>query len=248
MTAQASPARATIAVWDLPVRLFHWLLVGAIAVAFLSSEDDSPIADWHMRAGWLAAVLIAFRLVWGLVGGEHARFANFVRPSHALSHLTALFSGRGERAIGHNPAGGLAVLLLIGGVVAVVTTGWLTFQGGDKDLHETIAWLLLGLVGIHVAAVIVTSIASRENLVRAMVTGRKAAADHPGARDACSAGPVALLIALAAVGGAVAGIVTLDRDAFGLQDREAHERHADSAISFDYFGEGEGGHPQADRD
>lgn len=247
---QDSPARASFTVWDLPVRLFHWLLVAAIAVAFLSSEEDGPLADWHMRAGWMAAVLIVFRLVWGLVGGEHARFVDFVRPSHALSHLKGLISRRAERTIGHNPVGGLAVLLLIGAIAAVVTTGWMAFQGGEKDLHESIAWALLGLVGIHVAAVIVTSIVSRENLVRAMVTGRKNAADHPGARDARSAGPVAFLLALAASGGAVAGIRTLDPNAFSLQERERGERHAaDSATPFDYYGEDErGDHTQADRD
>ncbi|MEL4428059.1 cytochrome b/b6 domain-containing protein, partial [Shewanella indica] len=81
---------STITVWDLPLRLFHWLLAGSIAVAFLSSEDDSPLAAWHIAAGWVAAVLVVFRLVWGIVGSEHARFASFVRPSRAFAHLRDL--------------------------------------------------------------------------------------------------------------------------------------------------------------
>jgi hypothetical protein len=80
----------TFRVWDAPLRLFHWVLVAAIAVAFLSSEEDSPIAAWHMTAGWISAVLLVFRLVWGFVGGEHARFADFLRPSGLLSDPAAI--------------------------------------------------------------------------------------------------------------------------------------------------------------
>lgn len=217
---------STIRVWDLPVRLFHWLLVGSIALAFLSSEEDSALAGWHIAAGWVAAVLIAFRLVWGVLGNEHARFSSFVRPGKALSHLVNLAQGRAKRSLGHNPAGGIAVLLLIGTVIAVVATGWTALQGGEEDLHEGLAWLLLGLIGVHVAAVIATSILSRENLVRAMVTGRKKAADHPGAASARRAGPAAVLLAAAATAGAVVGIQSLDPLAFSLQPREGAERES----------------------
>ncbi|MEO6214448.1 MAG: cytochrome b/b6 domain-containing protein [Sphingomonas sp.] len=79
-----SPSRTTIRVWDLPVRLFHWLLVATILIAFLSSEEDNAFAPWHIPAGWLAAILIAFRIAWGFVGGEHARFVNS-GPIHPLS-------------------------------------------------------------------------------------------------------------------------------------------------------------------
>lgn len=222
-------ARSTFAVWDLPLRLFHWLLVASIAVAFLSSEEDSALAAWHIAAGWFAAVLIVFRLVWGIVGGEHSRFVNFIRPSHAYAHLKELASGRAERTVGHNPAGGMAALLLIGTVAAVAATGWLALEGGEEDLHEGIAWFLLGLIGVHVAAVIATSILSRENLVRAMVTGRKNAADHPDVRRVNSTSPAAFLLALAASGAAIAGIRTLDPQAFSLQQREGVEREGGEA-------------------
>lgn len=216
--------RNTITVWDLPLRLFHWLLVAAIAIAFLSSEEDSAIAGWHIAAGWVAAVLIVFRLVWGIAGGEHARFANFIRPAHAFAHLKGLASGRAERTVGHNPAGGMAVLLLIGSIAAVVATGWVALQGGEEDLHEAIAWALLGLIGVHVAAVIATSILSRENLVRAMVTGRKKATDHPEVRRVRTGSPAAVMVAIAVSAAAVAGIRSIDPQAFSLQQREGVER------------------------
>lgn len=222
-------ASATFTVWDLPLRLFHWSLVAAIAIAFLSSDEDSGLAGWHIASGWVAAVLIVFRLVWGLVGGEYARFTSFIRPAHVLSHLKGLALGRAERVVGHNPAGGMAVLLMIGGIGAVVLTGWIALQGGEEDLHEVIAWSLLGLVGVHVAAVIATSILSRENLVRAMVTGRKKTADHPEIRAVRRARPASLLLALAVSGAAVAGIRTVDPKAFSLQQREEAEREGRGA-------------------
>lgn len=222
-------ARATFTVWDLPLRLFHWALVAAIAIAFLSSDENSALTGWHIASGWVAAVLIVFRLVWGLVGGEYARFTSFIRPSHVFSHLKGLALGRAERAVGHNPAGGMAVLLMIGGIAAVVATGWIALQGGEEDLHEVIAWSLLGLVGVHVAAVIATSILSKENLVRAMMTGRKKTADHPGIRGVRRAGPAALLLALAVSGAAIAGIRSVDPKAFSPQQREEAEREGRGA-------------------
>lgn len=220
----ATAPRSTFTVWDLPLRLFHWLLVASIAVAFLSSEEDSALAGWHIASGWVAAVLIVFRLVWGIVGSEHARFVNFIRPSQALAHLKGLGSGRAERTVGHNPAGGMAVLLLLGSIAAVVATGWIALRGGEEDLHEGIAWFLLGLIGVHVAAVIATSILSRENLVRAMVTGRKKAADHPEVRRVRTASPAAFMAALVVSGAAIAGIRSIDPQAFSLQPREGVER------------------------
>ncbi|NDC58572.1 MAG: cytochrome B, partial [Alphaproteobacteria bacterium] len=79
-----------IRVWDPGVRLFHWLLVVAIAIAFLSSDEESALSQWHIPIGWFAAMLIVFRLVWGFVGGEHARFANFIRPSRIGAHVREL--------------------------------------------------------------------------------------------------------------------------------------------------------------
>lgn len=214
-------------VWDVPLRLFHWLLVAAIAIAFLSSEGDSLIASWHIAAGWVAVVLIVFRLVWGFIGGEHARFANFVRPSRVAGHIRSLLSRDPEHSVGHNPLGALAVLALLAGVAAVLWTGiQLDAGSGNEDLHEALAYGFLALIGIHVAAVIAMSMVTRENLVRAMITGRKRTSLHAGARDARAPGPMALLVGGAVIAATVVAILRFDAAAFGPRLEAEHgERH-----------------------
>lgn len=212
-----------ITVWDLPVRLFHWSLVAAVAVAFLSSEEDSILAPWHISAGWIAAVLIAFRLSWGFIGGKHARFASFVRPGAVIPHLRALLSGKAERSVGHNPLGGMAVLALLGGTAAVVWTGiQLTGAGGSEELHETIAYGLLGLIAVHVIAVIVMSVMTRDNLVRAMITGHKPAAGLPS-QPVERPRLAAALAGLAVILVSVLGILRYDPAAFQAGSREEGE-------------------------
>ena len=138
-------------VWDLPLRLFHWLLVVAIAVAFLSSEEDSALNQWHVLSGWTAGLLIVFRLIWGFVGGEHSRFSDFVRPSRVASHVAVLVRGHSEPSIGHNPLGAVAVVILL--ALAAITV-WTGAFGGEaaEELHEIVAWTLLAMVAIHVVA------------------------------------------------------------------------------------------------
>jgi len=223
-TSTAQPNPAFIRVWDIPLRLFHWSLVAAIAVAFLSSDEDSAIADWHVAAGWTAAVLIAFRLAWGFLGSENARFASFVRPSGILPHLRGLRAGHVERTLGHNPAGAIAVLVLLASVAAVAATGYLALQGGEEELHEVVAWGLLALMALHIVAVIATSMLSGENLTRAMVTGRKRAADHPNAQSTTPSSIVGLLVALGIAGALAAVITTFDPSPFSLKDRETSEQ------------------------
>jgi cytochrome b len=127
-----------VKVWDLPLRLFHWVLVIAIAVAFLSSEEDSALNDWHVLSGWVAAVLIVFRLVWGFIGGEHSRFSDFIRPSRIAHHLSGLARGEREPSLGHNPLGGVAVVVLL---ALTAVTLWTGAFGGEaaEELHEVIA-------------------------------------------------------------------------------------------------------------
>ena len=203
---------AGVRVWDLPLRLFHWLLVAAVAVAFVSAEEDSILRGWHVTAGWIAALLIGFRLVWGFIGGEHARFASFVRPSRLRAHLATLVAGRPEASLGHNPLGAIATLVLLITVAAVVATGTMLIGGGGggEDLHEGLANALLALIGLHVAAVLMMSVLSRENLVRAMVTGRKPRARHPGAVDGRPAPGLALPVAALAIAGGGYGILQFD--------------------------------------
>jgi cytochrome b len=175
MTDTTSPR--SIRVWDAPVRVFHWLMALSFAGAWLTAESER----WrllHVTLGYTMAGLLAFRLVWGVVGSRHARFADFVRgPGAVLRYLRSLAGGRPEHHVGHNPAGGWAIvaLLVLTGITAAL--GWATYNdlGGEwlEEAHEASASLMLGVVVLHIAGVLVGSLAHRENLVRSMVTGRK---------------------------------------------------------------------------
>ena len=213
-SSTAAPTAARIRVWDLPVRLFHWLLVATIPVAFLSSEEDSALASWHVPAGWVAAVLIAFRLVWGFVGEEHARCAEFLKPGQIAHHINSLFSGKPERSVGHNALGGIAIIALFGTVGGIVYTG-ATMQGeAEGGLHETLANALLGLIALHVVAVIAMSLLTRDNLIGAFITGTKHADRHPGASDARPPAPLALPVAALTIAAATYGATAIDPLAF----------------------------------
>ena len=214
-----------VKVWDLPLRVFHWALVIAIAVAFLSSEEDSALNQWHVLAGWVAAVLIVFRVVWGFVGGEHSRFMDFVHFSRIADHVSGLFRGRTDATIGHNPLGAVSVLILLALTAMTVWTG--AFGGeSSENLHEVVGWTLLAMVGFHIAAVVVMSLLQRENLVRAMISGSKPAIRHPGAQDARPPSTVGMLIALLVVTGTVYGILQYDQQAFTLRTAESFEHRA----------------------
>lgn len=213
-----------IMVWDLGIRMFHWLLVASVLVAFLSSEEDSVIANWHLPAGWVAAILIAFRLSWGFVGGQHARFANFIKPRDIGRHIKHLLPGSAEPTVGHNPLGALAVLALL---ALCGFVGWTGIQlqtgGGEEDIHEIAAYALLGLIAVHVAAVILTSIMTRDNLILAMVSGNKSAARHPGAKSAIKPGGVGILLASAVLCVSVFAVLKFDPQAFSIHNRGLDE-------------------------
>src|SRR6478672_4330457 len=121
MDARSSPE--TVRVWDLVVRSFHWALVLSFVTAWLTSHSSEGIHHW---AGYAAAALVAMRLLWGVLGTPYARFSQFVRdPATVLRYLSALLSGREARYIGHNPAGGAMVIVLIGAMGLTAMTGWL---------------------------------------------------------------------------------------------------------------------------
>lgn len=175
-------------VWDLPVRAFHWLLVLTFAGAFLTAESER-VRDLHVALGYAFAGLIAFRVVWGLVGGRHARFAAFVRgPRSVWRYLASLLTRSPERHTGHNPAGGWAIVAMLVLGVAIAVSGYAVYSdfGGHalEDWHEGAAEALLVLVALHVAAVIASSVLHRENLVAAMITGVKRAPEAVEGRDA----------------------------------------------------------------
>lgn len=209
----STPAPARIRVWDLPVRLFHWLLVLTILVAFLSAEEESALAPWHVPVGWIAALLIAFRLIWGIVGGEHARFSDFLKPGQIMHHIGSLFSRKPERSIGHNALGGVAIVALLGTVGGIIYSG-ATMQGDAEGLHETLSNVLLGLIALHVVAVIAMSLLTKDNLITAFVTGNKRADLHPGVGHAEPPLSLAIPIATVAIGAAAYGITLIDPVAF----------------------------------
>lgn len=166
-----------VRVWDAPVRLFHWLLVLSFAGAWLTAESER-LHLLHITLGYTAGGLVAFRLVWGLVGSRWARFGSFVRgPGAVQAYLKAMAARQPQHFTGHNPAGGWAVLGLLALMAATVGLGWATemelLPARLDEVHEAAATALLGLVGVHLAGVLLGSLAHRENLVRAMVTGRK---------------------------------------------------------------------------
>jgi cytochrome b len=172
-------------VWDLPTRLCHWLLGGSFAVAFITAESE-PWRALHVISGYTAVGLIAFRLLWGLVGTRYARFSGFsFAPSRVFGYLKSLLAFRPQHHAGHNPAGSWAVVALLVLVAASGATGWAAFNevgpGWLGDLHEGFANATLALVVVHVLAVIASSWLHRENLVRAMIDGRKALHAQPAA-------------------------------------------------------------------
>lgn len=208
----AAPARVEGSIWDVPVRLVHWLLVLLIAFSWWSAENGQM--DWHLRSGLGVLALLVFRLAWGVVGSSTARFASFVRaPGAALAYWRDSSSWRG---IGHNPAGAWSVVGLLTILALQVATGLVSRDtdggaGGPLvmrvsdalsdvagDLHETGFNLLLALVALHVAA-IAWYRWKGERLVRAMVTGRgPVPADAPPLKRGS---PLALLASLTLAAG-----------------------------------------------
>lgn len=172
---------ATVKVWDLFIRVFHWSLVASFAVAFLSGEERD-LRLLHYWAGYAAAALVALRIIWGFAGTPYARFSQFVRgPGTIIQYVKDSITGREARYLGHNPAGGVMVLLLLASLIGVSLTGHLmttdAFWGSAamEEAHEVLANGMLGLVILHIAGVVFESARHRESLMKAMVTGRKRA-------------------------------------------------------------------------
>lgn len=196
-----APELVTQPLWDAPVRLLHALMALSLAGAWLTAEADGWRAV-HISFGLTLAGAMALRLVWGLVGSGPARFTHFVRgPAAVVAHLRELLAGRARPHAGHNPAGGWAVLALLGTGLLAAGSGWLAYSRGEawEEVHEALATGLLLLVGVHIAAVLLTGWLSRDKLVPAMVTGRKAVpvGTPPTRRMHCG---VAALILVAVVG------------------------------------------------
>ena len=190
----AAPSDAPIhevLVWDLPTRLFHWLLVGFVTIAAITAKLGGLAMQYHEWCGVAILVLVTFRLLWGVVGGTHALFAAFiVRPRTVIAYARSLLRGNAERCLGHNPLGGWSIIAMLTALGVQVGTGlfanddiftegplahWVSKATSDvlTHIHHTNKFILIGLVGVHMAAVAFYYAVKRENLVTPMVTGYK---------------------------------------------------------------------------
>lgn len=192
-----------VRVWDLFVRMGHWVLVAAFAVAYVSEGEPRAV---HTVAGYVVAIYVVARVVWGFVGTAPARFATFVvSPFAGLRYLGELLTGRASRHLGHSPAGAWMILLLLASLAATTVAGLALYAVHDgagplagfvapaahgpglpedpreefwEETHELLANVTLLLVLLHVAGVVVASRAHKENLARAMITGDKRVDDR----------------------------------------------------------------------
>ena len=175
-------------VWDLPIRLFHWILAALIGLSWWSAEEEQ--LELHLWSGYAVMTLLLFRLLWGLFGSSTARFRNFVRgPAAVVGYLR---DAKGWRKIGHTPLGALSVIGLLGLIALQVATGLFNsdndglVEGGlaplvssdvaeiAHDVHELIFDVLLVFIGLHIAAVLFYRLVLGKKLIGAMITGRAA--------------------------------------------------------------------------
>ena len=186
-----------VRVWDLPTRLFHWLLVICISTSVLTGFFNgilgSSTIDWHLRSGYCALGLVAFRLVWGVMGGTYARFVNFLKgPLSVARYLDALPKpSSGPAPLGHNPLGGWSVVAMLLTVGTQAVTGLFisledygfaaplakhvsrAMSDRMNAIHTAVIWVVLALVALHLLAIAYYAIVKKTNLVPAMVTGFK---------------------------------------------------------------------------
>lgn len=200
-------------VWDLPVRLVHWLIVLAVAGSWATHYAGIEWFAWHRRLGYAALVLVVFRVAWGFVGTRHARFGSFLRgPREILDYLRGRTAGG---RVGHNPLGALGVVALLGVLLLQASTGlfandeimnagpfygWIdpTLSNRLTTLHRLSSDALLVLIALHVLAVAWHVLGRRQPLLRAMFTGRKPAADVP-VEQAIAGSRTGLALAIVAV-------------------------------------------------
>jgi cytochrome b len=198
-SSPGTEASADVKVWDPLVRIFHWSLVATFTTAFLTGEEVEDVVkngsveegfrmELHENAGYVVLGLVVFRIIWGLIGGKSARFGDFIYPpSMVFGYLFDLLRFKAKRYLGHSPAGGAMVLALLIALPIVAGTGVLltldAFKGsiGLGEVHAAAANITLGLILVHIAGVVIASIEHKENLVRAMIHGRKRGETPPSA-------------------------------------------------------------------
>lgn len=189
-------------VWDLPTRIFHWAVVALVLAQWCSAEWNWLSMDWHFRLGYAVLALVLFRIAWGFVGSDSARFSRFLAgPSAVAAYVPGILRREPSARPGHNPLGGWAVFAMLSLLLAQSTTG--LFASDDislygplservsvdtaetlTSLHKTLTDVLVAMIALHLGAVSWYSIWKREGLVASMVSGRKRLAGDPGLRFA----------------------------------------------------------------
>ena len=186
-----------VKVWDLFIRLNHWLIVGLVVSAWLSSRYGDAEYQWHTLNGYAIFVLVITRIIWGVVGSTTARFSHFIRsPIQSILYLKSLFSPRYTSSLGHNPAGGWMVVLLLLALLMQAVTGM--FSSDDisvegpfafyvsedwverlSGLHRLLFNVIIALVVLHVVAVLYHQVIKKEALIQAMFSGKKVIKNIP---------------------------------------------------------------------
>jgi cytochrome b len=205
----------TVRIWDLPTRLFHWLLAASVVALVVTAKVGGNAMVWHFRLGYLVLALVTFRLVWGLVGGRWSRFTSFLpSPARLLAYLRG--NARPQDKAGHNPLGALSVVALLGVTAAQVGSGLFTddeiafagpltrFVSGEvvsqfTTYHKAVGqYLLMALVALHLLAIAYYTLVRKERLVRPMVQGDKQLQDPvEPSKDTASTRALALAVAAA---------------------------------------------------
>ena len=222
------PALRPVRVWDLPTRLFHWLLAGCVIASVVSAKIGGNAMEWHFRLGYAILALLVFRLCWGLAGGRWSRFTSFVySPAAVLRYLRGQARAGDHFNVGHSPTGALSVFALLGILALQVGTGLFA----DDEIsntgplikfvseatshlltkwHKTFGqWLIITLVVLHIAAIVFYFVKKRQNLVAPMLSGDKPLPDGvPASTDSAASRGLAAVL-LAACAGGVAWLVSL---------------------------------------
>ena len=224
MSDQLQPVR----IWDLPTRTFHWVLAACVVGSIVSAKIGGNAMVWHFRFGYVVFTLLAFRILWGLVGGRWSRFASFIyAPATTLRYLRGGSRAHEHHDVGHNPLGAFSVFGLLAILAAQVGTGLfaddeiantgplIKFVSGATSLlltkwHKTFGqWIIISLVLLHVAAILFYLLKKKQNLVRPMLSGDKVLpANVPASADHVRSRGLALAL-VAACGAVVAWVVGL---------------------------------------
>ncbi|MEO7761679.1 MAG: cytochrome b/b6 domain-containing protein [Casimicrobiaceae bacterium] len=205
-----------VQVWDLPVRLFHWLLVLLVVISFTTGKLGGSWLAWHFRSGYCILALVLFRIAWGLFGSQTARFSDFIHgPKHVLTYARALLQGGSMFHSGHNPMGGLMVVLMLALLLVQTATGLFADDDAgtraplaDKvsdaivsqltTIHKININIILACVALHICAALFYLWFKRDNLIKPMFTGTKIVPDEHPAPSMSSPLPALLTLAVSA--------------------------------------------------